>query len=429
MKIVIYKDFFKKEWKKKEIEIECNGSGTEEDPIVIESSENLPRSFEIFDSNNKIIMKDFTHSSGGYDDEITWVSLFFSENLSIENCVMDNLYFHLSSHIKIKNLTCRNLILSECQECLLEDCHIEETLAIVKSGKNKIKNCIIDYKFIYNLHHQCRDNTFENNQIPEEFIDSIVSIKCVDKRTFTINGGGFATVSGDSIELEFSGNGTEYDPIILKPSENIPYFMNLYGNRLNLLFKDFIPKHPKRIKFENCRNIIIEYGNLKSKYLRYCSNIRIKNISIKRVELEECQNITFEECEIGTVIIQKPIKNSIVFKNCSITRMKENLINKINIEDTQINKTYSEKSKKSYIIEHKELFEVILILVTVFLYIFAVFIPGILFRLGLIPSLMADILGYGLISIYPIFMISYYVKRAIKKRKKRQWQEKIKKVD
>ena len=343
MKIVIYKDYFKKEWKKKEIELEFKGSGTEEDPIVIESSENLPRSIEIFESTYKIIMKDFTNSSGGYDDEITWVSLFFSENLSIENCVMDNLYFHSSSHIKIKNLTCRNLILSECQECILEDCHIEETLAIVKSGDNKIKKCVIDYKFIYNLHHQCRENIFENNQIPEEYLDSIVSAKSVDKRTFTINGGGFASISGDSIELEYIGKGTKNDPIILNPSENIPYFINLYGNRQTLLFKDFILKQPKQIKFENCRNIVIEKGNLKSLYLRYCSDIRIKNISIKRVELEECHNIIFEECEIGTIIIQKPIKNNIFFKICFITRMKENLIKKINLEETQIKKTYSEK--------------------------------------------------------------------------------------
>lgn len=68
MKIIVYKDYFKKEWKKKEIELEFKGSGTEEDPIVIESSENLPRSFEIFESNHKISMKEFTHSSGGYDD-------------------------------------------------------------------------------------------------------------------------------------------------------------------------------------------------------------------------------------------------------------------------------------------------------------------------------------------------------------------------
>lgn len=338
---------------------------------------------------------------------------------------MDNLYYHSSSHLKIKNLTCRNLIISECQDCLLEDCHIEETLALVKSSNNIIKNCVIDFKFIYNLHHQCRKNSFENNQIPEEYLDSIVSAKGLDKSTFTINGGGFATTSGDSIELEYSGNGTKNDSINLKPSENIPYFMNLYGSRLFLLFKDFKPNHPKRIKFENCRNIVIEKGSLKSLYLRYCSDIKIKNILIKRVELEECHNIIFEECEIGTVIIQIPIKNNMLFKNCSINRMKENLIKKINLEETQIKKTYSEKSKRGYITEHKELFEVVLIIISVILFFIGAFTPGIFYRLGLLPSLVSQIISYGIISIYPIFMISYYVKRAIKEKKKREWQKKI----
>ena len=37
MKIVIYKEYYQKCWKKKEIELELKGSGIEEDPIVIES--------------------------------------------------------------------------------------------------------------------------------------------------------------------------------------------------------------------------------------------------------------------------------------------------------------------------------------------------------------------------------------------------------
>ncbi|MFX0166725.1 MAG: hypothetical protein ACFFAG_08915 [Promethearchaeota archaeon] len=40
MKIVLYKDYFEKYWKKKEIEINFKGSGTEKDPILIETSKN-----------------------------------------------------------------------------------------------------------------------------------------------------------------------------------------------------------------------------------------------------------------------------------------------------------------------------------------------------------------------------------------------------
>ncbi|MFX1488508.1 MAG: hypothetical protein ACFFBI_05130 [Promethearchaeota archaeon] len=134
--------------------LECKGKGTEEDPVIIEPSEDLPKSFKIKNSNLFIIVRDCTLRALNFDS---------CKNVKLENCEFIQSTLVKCSNFRIINLTyTKKLKLNFSNDIIIEDCNIKR-LDIYRSNSNVIRDCNISKL----KHIRSDNNNFKANELPE----------------------------------------------------------------------------------------------------------------------------------------------------------------------------------------------------------------------------------------------------------------------
>ena len=135
--------------------INCQGSGTLDDPLILDSSIELPKWFYIYDS--KLYLKIIECNDNS-------IGLFNCQNIYVKNSSLNSLYLS----------NCSNNIIEHCQRIkklglsLSNDNKIKlssiNKLKISRSNGNFIQECTIEkIKYRNNT-----ENTFFNNEIPDE---------------------------------------------------------------------------------------------------------------------------------------------------------------------------------------------------------------------------------------------------------------------
>ncbi len=116
------------------LEIECKGSGTEEDPLIIEPSESLPDSFHIIRSHLFVIVKNCKRD---------FISLNSCTNITITKCNFKNCVIKNCNDINIKDTSIsNNLKIYDCMDIKIED-SIIKNLKCKRSNSTNIRNCTI----------------------------------------------------------------------------------------------------------------------------------------------------------------------------------------------------------------------------------------------------------------------------------------------
>jgi hypothetical protein len=94
MKIKIYKKIFSLKWYFfKEIELECKGEGTEQNPIIIEPTLDLPQDFDV--RNNHLYINII-------NCKCHYISINNCKNITIEDCTFDSLIIDKVKILKLQ---------------------------------------------------------------------------------------------------------------------------------------------------------------------------------------------------------------------------------------------------------------------------------------------------------------------------------------
>lgn len=137
------------------LEVDCKGSGTVDDPAILDPSTELPKSFWIHDSQL---------------------------HLNIDNCYNHIINLVNSQNITVKNCTLESLNFSNCSNNNVESCQKIKHLGMYMSNNNRInRSTIFKLKMSHSNNNSIQDctitkikyrnnneNALNNNQIPEE---------------------------------------------------------------------------------------------------------------------------------------------------------------------------------------------------------------------------------------------------------------------
>ncbi len=175
------------------IEIECTGTGTENDPIIIIPSEKLPKDNLLIIINNcpskKIYLvkcKYITINASNNDVEIIirnssdiivkdhlkikYLSILDSQNIEVKYNLVSSLEIFDYKELEINNCSINsNFELSGCFGVKIYECSISK-LKFHRSYNNLIKDCTI--MSLKNIHS--RANKFEHNKLPQKYVDQLL---------------------------------------------------------------------------------------------------------------------------------------------------------------------------------------------------------------------------------------------------------------
>jgi len=125
--------------------------GTQEHPIIIESSQNLPSSMKFCKSSTFIHIKNC---------KATKFELKRCKNLTIEKFTLNQLVLHKSSNVKIKNCIINyTLELKKCINLQVLESKIPLLLLVLSFHNNFVGNSFNDI-----INHYSKANKFENYQ-------------------------------------------------------------------------------------------------------------------------------------------------------------------------------------------------------------------------------------------------------------------------
>jgi hypothetical protein len=148
--------------------IECKGTGTENDPVIIEPSMNLPQAFKIQDSDLFINIKNCNLQS---------LIIRSSQNIKLKSCRFKFSILNYCSKIEVENLICsKYLQVNYCTNIRIEGCNIKK-LKVYQSNSNIIKNCIIAKL----KSTSSNDNIYESISIPEDKLKKLEKNHFVDR--------------------------------------------------------------------------------------------------------------------------------------------------------------------------------------------------------------------------------------------------------
>ncbi len=322
-----------------EVEIECEGDGTRENPAIIQFKEKLPTSFEIFESKNYILIRDvcfFDKESIFNPFSISRIGLYYSENITFENCDFYSLTIKNSSNINLINISSESLTIIESRKVRLENSRIINEFEIYKSKNNQILNCTFDCAF-KNPKNLSFENVFQKNQISSEYKDQLLNFEDIDKeknRTFTIRGEHYGVEK--LIESEYTGKGTVDDPIMLKLPYKLPHLIRFYGNREHVVLENINSTY---IELLNCKNITLKNCNyIKHVQFYYCSEIRLRENFIKNFRLIDCYQIIIEDSQFNNVKLAES-NREIQFKRSKINLLSQNpFAQEIEFPNTEVKK-------------------------------------------------------------------------------------------
>jgi len=135
-------------------QLDCYGSGSKQDPIVIDNSLHLSK---------RVSIKDYKLYFNFKNLQIIKLYLEHCENFTFSNCEMD--LIRMSSCSNIKFMECsipRDLKLKECQNITIDKCLIKKAI-VFKSQDIVLKNCFI----IHLTDWMSKNNIYESNKIKE----------------------------------------------------------------------------------------------------------------------------------------------------------------------------------------------------------------------------------------------------------------------
>ena len=161
-----------------EIELECEGQGTEKAPIIINSSLLLPKEFEIFESKLYIKIKNCN---------LEYLGLFYCKNIIIENSTFNYLGLYNSTNIIIRESNPKSTTINLSDSCSVYDSTINR-LILNYSHNNIFTDCTFYY--ISNPENGSRGNKLKNCNIPEDFSNELIDIsspKTDFKQPFFLN--------------------------------------------------------------------------------------------------------------------------------------------------------------------------------------------------------------------------------------------------
>jgi hypothetical protein len=144
----------------RETEIECVGTGDENDPVIIEPSENLPLSFVVRNSSLFIVIRNV---------DIYNISLRMSRNIVVKDCKLTNSHLANCSTIEYRNtIITKFMPIYNCNNIQVKDCKIGK-LKFYQSNSNVIKNCTIAKIKTT----RSNDNIFESISLPEAQLNKL----------------------------------------------------------------------------------------------------------------------------------------------------------------------------------------------------------------------------------------------------------------
>lgn len=136
------------------IQIDCQGSGSTLDPIVIDDSLHLPKRVSIKDYNLYFSF-----------ENLQLIKLYIEncENFTFSNCEIDLIRMNSCSNIKFIECSIpRDLKLKECQNINFEKCLVKKAI-VFKSDDNTLKDCLIIQLSVW----MSKNNIYESNKIKE----------------------------------------------------------------------------------------------------------------------------------------------------------------------------------------------------------------------------------------------------------------------
>jgi hypothetical protein len=168
MKITIYqKRVFPNALTWSGIEIECDGSGTNDDPLIIEPSEFLPKVIYLRHNNLFIHLRNL---------EKRYISLYSCQNITLTNCRLKYLDVFHCDKIILKNLSINKLFrLSSSKDVLIEDSNIEKFI-LKRSTSNIIRNS----SFRQIKKYRSQGNTIESILISGDQVNEVKERTVVD---------------------------------------------------------------------------------------------------------------------------------------------------------------------------------------------------------------------------------------------------------
>lgn len=145
-------------------------------------------------------------------------------------------------------------------------------------------------------------------------------------------------------EIECKGEGTESDPAIIEPSENLPGAFTLEESNLFITIQNC---YLGRLLVNSCENVRIENCNIWSLSIQYCSKAFVSTTTIRRtLSLWESNNVKIENSTINRLKIR--LSNSNIIKDSSVKVVKF-ITGRDNIlEANKIPEKHLKKLKKKY---------------------------------------------------------------------------------
>ena len=323
-----------------EFEIECKGSGTKDDPAIIDPSSNFPKgNIDIVESELFIVIKDL---------DIKLLALRYSKNIVIRNCRFNSLMMADCNHVNIEDSHISFLNWFGNQNCVVKNSVTEESIHIYKCSKNKFINCEFWNLFFVNEKYS-RGNKFENcDSSPTYFIpnkNAFEKIKAPALKsisTYSLNG------RSSVIEVECTGSGTKENPYVIfnhgLKDQNVRE-LQLFCKKDWIVFKNLDLKilmvyDTKHVTLEDCKIS-------KSCMLKFCADIKFNYADIKKLKFGACKdtviaNSGIQEIETykGYILGGSKLKNidtyqgygePITLRNCTYTKIKKKSLPAIKI--------------------------------------------------------------------------------------------------
>ncbi len=149
-------------------------------------------------------------------------------------------------------------------------------------------------------------------------------------------------IPGEKYELECDGNGTEKDPVVIKPSDELPKSFKIIKNKLFILIKGC---NDYSFDILDSENITIDDCEVKSSLIHNCKDLIVQNFTVnKKLKIHYCNNIKIEGCRIKKLELGKSNHNKIVNNQINNIRTIESEDNVL--EANEISPNYSEQLKK-----------------------------------------------------------------------------------
>jgi hypothetical protein len=151
----------------REIEIECRGAGTKEDPVIIEPSREIPKNSYLRDYNFFIHVKNLHQK---------YLSLTRCQNITLKDCQLKYCHVLNCSDIRIENLSITKLLrIYSSKDVYIQDSIIGK-LKLNQSNSNTFKNC--SFKQVNKT--LSPDNVFESNTVSGKQVTEVKQRRVID---------------------------------------------------------------------------------------------------------------------------------------------------------------------------------------------------------------------------------------------------------